>query len=156
MADPVTIIGAVASVVQLIDFSMGVLKRLNEYRSKGGELPDTFVHIASQLPLLREILEVSNEGLANQSISLAEVKAIEPCLQGCKQQMEKLKEILSAIQPEVQEGKIKRITKALQSILKESDVRRIDEEIESYVNMLTLYCTWSSSRLDPRNRKHSL
>lgn len=87
MADPITAIGAIASVIQLIDFSAKVLARLNEYRSKSDELPSAFMHIYSQLPLLREVLQKSREGIISQSISPNEVEAIEPCLRGCQQQM---------------------------------------------------------------------
>ncbi|KAK6443173.1 hypothetical protein LTR95_000690 [Oleoguttula sp. CCFEE 5521] len=38
MADPISIVGAVASIVQLIDFSTRVLVRLNEYQSKSKDL----------------------------------------------------------------------------------------------------------------------
>ncbi|KAK0301955.1 hypothetical protein LTR91_024452 [Friedmanniomyces endolithicus] len=69
MADPITIVGAIASVVQLIDFSTRVLIRLNEYQSNHKELPYAFAHIASQLPILREILEKSKDRMYHQSIS---------------------------------------------------------------------------------------
>lgn len=153
MADPATAIGVIAGVIQLIDASAKILARLNEYRTKGDELPSAFMHIHSQLPLLREVLEKSREGINSRQISADEVKAIEPCLRGCQQQMRKLNDILSAILPEVQEKTVKRLTKGVRSIWKESEVRKLDKEIESYMTRLTFYCTWSSSKLDPRNRK---
>lgn len=156
MADPITVIGAIASVVQLIDFSTRVLVRLNEYRSKGNELPSAYVHVASQLPLLREVLEKSKEGIQSQCIAANEAMAIEPCVRGCQQQMEKLKSILVEILPGAQESTAKRMRKGFQSIWKESEVHKIDAQIESYVSRLTFYCAWSSSKLDPRNREHSL
>lgn len=153
MADPITAIGAIASVIQLIDFSAKVLARLNEYRSKGDELPKAFMHIYTQLPLLREVLERSRQGINSQSITPDEVKAIEPCLRGCQQQMKKLKDILSAILPEAQDKTVKKLTKGARSMWKESEVCKVDEEIKSYVSMLTFYCAWSSSKLDLRNRE---
>ncbi|OQO08792.1 hypothetical protein B0A48_05682 [Cryoendolithus antarcticus] len=92
MADPITIIGAVASVVQLIDFSTRVLGHIQE-----------------------------------------------------------LEGILKDVLPGIREGKMKKMGKGFRSLWRESDVRRIDKEIGSYVNRLTFYCAWSSSRLDPRN-----
>lgn len=156
MADPITIVGAVASVVQLIDFSTRVLARLNEYRSNHKELPSAFAQTASQLPLLRQILEKTKDGMNNHSISPDELRAIAPCLQGCQQQVEKLDGILSAILPSADEGRVKKLAKGFRSLWEESDVRKIDAEIQSYVNRLTFYCAWSSSKLDPRNRKPSL
>ncbi|KAI7377440.1 hypothetical protein KC328_g14421 [Hortaea werneckii] len=151
MTDPITAVGAIASVIQLIDFSARLLARLIEYRSKDYELPSAFMHIHNQLPLLREVLEKSREGINSQIISQNEVKAIEPCLRGCQQQIEKLAVILSAILPEDQDSAAKRFKKGIQSMWKESEVKTLEDEIGWYVTRLTFYYAWSSSRLDLRN-----
>ncbi|KAI7329445.1 hypothetical protein KC315_g6145 [Hortaea werneckii] len=151
MTDPITAVGAIASVIQLIDFSARLLARLIEYRSKDNELPSAFMHIHNQLPLLREVLEKSREGINSQIISQNEVKAIEPCLRGCQQQIEKLTVILSAILPEDQDNAAKRFKKGIQSMWKESEVKTLEDEIGWYVTRLTFYYAWSSSRLDLRN-----
>lgn len=41
---------------------------------KAGEIPSAFAHIASQLPLLRQVLERTQEGIQLQSISLEDVE----------------------------------------------------------------------------------
>ncbi|KAK6430778.1 hypothetical protein LTR95_013064 [Oleoguttula sp. CCFEE 5521] len=151
MADPLSVISAIASVIQLVDFSAKLLSRLNEYRSKGNELPASFTHIDRQLPLLREILGRSKVGIESKSISDREVKAIAPCLEGCGQQIEKLKNILDKIVSELQENVVKRLAKGLRSVWKESEVRDIDDHICGYVKTLSFYCAWSSSKLDSRN-----
>lgn len=153
MGDPLSTVGAIANVLQLIEFSAKVLSRLNDYRSKGNELPSAFAHIDSQLPILKEVLEKTKLGIDNQSISPDEVKVIEPCLRGCEQQMKKLNEVLSAILPEAQDKSLKRLTKGVRSIWKESEVRDANAEISAYVERLTFYCAWSSSRLDPSFRE---
>ncbi|RMZ18031.1 hypothetical protein D0860_00076 [Hortaea werneckii] len=152
MADPLTVVGAAASVVQLIDFTAKVLTRLNEYRVKAGELPSAFAHIASQLPLLRQILEKTHECIQLQNISQDDVEAIKPCLQGCQQLMQKLDALLLTILPGAQERTAGRMAKGLRSLWKDSDVRKIDAEIDFFVARLNFYCSWSSSKLDPRNQ----
>ncbi|KAI7284250.1 hypothetical protein KC345_g2374 [Hortaea werneckii] len=152
MADPLTVVGAAASVVQLIDFTTKVLTRLNEYRVKAGELPSAFAHVASQLPLLRQILEKTQEGIQLQTISQEDVEAIKPCLQGCQQQMQKLDTLLLTILPEAQERAARTMAKGFRSLWKESDVRKIGAEIDFFVARLNVYCSWSSSKLDPRNQ----
>lgn len=116
MADPLTVVGAVASVVQLIHFTTKVLTRLDEYRVKAGELPSAFAHIASQLPLLRQILEKTQEGIKLQVISQEDVEIIEPCLQGCQQQMQKLDTLWLTILPEAQERTARRVAKGFRSL----------------------------------------
>ncbi|KAI6894067.1 hypothetical protein KC318_g12198 [Hortaea werneckii] len=152
MADPLTIVGATASVVQLIEFTSKVLTRLNEYRAKAGELPSAFAHIASQLPLLRQILEKTQEGINLQTISHEDAEAIKPCLQGCQQQMQKLDTLLLTMLPEAQDRTAKKLAKGLRSLWKDSDVDKIGAEIDFFVARLNFYCSWSSSKLDPRNQ----
>ncbi|KAI7486734.1 hypothetical protein KC351_g3099 [Hortaea werneckii] len=152
MADPLTIVGATASVVQLIEFIAKVLTRLNEYRVKTGELPSAFAHVASQLPLLRQILEKTQEGIKLQNISQEDVEVIQPCLQGCQEQMQKLDTLLLTILPEAQERTARKMAKGIRSLWKDSDVRKIDAEIDFFVARLNFYCSWSSSKLDPRNQ----
>nr|OQO29285.1 hypothetical protein B0A51_04079 [Rachicladosporium sp. CCFEE 5018] len=151
MADPLSVISAIASVIQLIDFSAKLLSRLNEYRRKGNELPASFTHIGRQLPLLREILERSEVGIECQIISDRDIKAIAPCLQGCGEQIGKLRSILDKVVPELQENVVKRMAKGLRSVWKESEVRDICDRVGGYVKILDFYCAWSSSKLDSRN-----
>ncbi|KAI7317640.1 hypothetical protein KC315_g10342 [Hortaea werneckii] len=44
------------------------------------------------------------------------------------------------------------MAKGFRSLWKDSDVRKIDAEINFFVARLNFYCSWSSSKLDPRNR----
>jgi hypothetical protein len=39
MADPLTVVGIVANIVQLADFSTKVLARLDDFQSNLGEIP---------------------------------------------------------------------------------------------------------------------
>lgn len=125
---------------------------MNEYRVKAGELPSAFAHIASQLPLLRQILEKTLECIQLQKISQDDVEAIKPCLQGCQQQIQKLDTLLLTMLPEAQERTARKMAKGLRSLWKDSDVRKIDAEIDFFLARLNFYCSWSSSKLDPRNR----
>ncbi|OQO01379.1 hypothetical protein B0A48_12934 [Cryoendolithus antarcticus] len=151
MADPLSVVSAIASVIQLVDFSAKLFSRLNEYRSKSNELPASFTHIDRQLPILREILERSKLGIECESISDRGVKAIIPCLGGCGEKIEKLNDILAKIVPELQEIVIRKMVKGIRSVWKESEVRDIDGRIDGYVRTLSYYCAWLSSKLDSRN-----
>ena len=52
MAEALAAIGAVASIVQLVDFGSKVLLRLNEFQSSIGEIPKVFQHVKAELPVL--------------------------------------------------------------------------------------------------------
>ena len=152
MADPFTIIGTIASIISLVEVSDKVIRRLDEYRKAGDELPPAFAHVSGQLPLLVDILKKSDQGVQSGDIDQDTRKALAPNLEGCRRQVDKLDEILTKLAPESKDRTFKRFGKGVRSLWKESDVREIDEQIQRYVSTLTLYCAWSSSNLDPRNR----
>jgi len=156
MADPLTIVGAVASIAQLVDVSAKVVTRLHEYSKKTGELPSAFKHINDRLPVLHDVLGRMKATLQNGLITSQEAAAIEPCVQGCQQQVNKLDDILSKITTGTNDSTAQKMAKGLRSLLKESDVREIDLEIERHVSTLTFYCAWSSSKLDTRNGQADL
>lgn len=52
MADPLTVVGIIANIVQLVDFSTKVLARLDDFQSNLGEIPKAFRHIKAELPVL--------------------------------------------------------------------------------------------------------
>lgn len=152
MADPLTIVSAVSSIVSLAQLSAKVLVRLNQYRESCEELPAAFAHIRSQLPLLIEVLDESKlGGINNEEIGEHARKAIVSNLDGCTQQFEKLDGILARLVPENEDKVLKRMEKGMKSIWKESDVRGIGKQLQGYVTCLTFYCAWSSSKLDPAN-----
>lgn len=99
------------------------------------------------------MLEKTKEAIDNHSISPDEVKAIEPCVRGCKEQIEELSNTLSAVLSDAKDRTMARLTKAFRSLLRESDIGKVEKTIDSYVAKLTFYCTWSSSKLDSQNRE---
>ncbi|KAF5853530.1 hypothetical protein GGP41_002102 [Bipolaris sorokiniana] len=56
MVEGPAVIGAVASITQLIDFSAKVIIRLKDFHSLAGELPTSLRHVSSKLPVLSTTL----------------------------------------------------------------------------------------------------
>jgi hypothetical protein len=56
MAEALAVVGIVANIIQLVDFGSRVLKRLEEYQSKLGEIPEAFRYIKAELPVLLDAL----------------------------------------------------------------------------------------------------
>jgi hypothetical protein len=52
MAWAIAVISFVSAVCSLADYGSRVVKRLNEFKTNVHDLPETFLHISNQLPLL--------------------------------------------------------------------------------------------------------
>jgi hypothetical protein len=63
MAEAIAVIGLVASIVQLVDFSSRVLHRLEEFQAGLGEIPMSFRHIKAELPVLQDTLQQTREAI---------------------------------------------------------------------------------------------
>jgi len=50
MAEALAAVGIVANIIQLVDFGSRVLKRLEEYQSILGEIPEAFRYIKAECP----------------------------------------------------------------------------------------------------------
>lgn len=67
-----------ASIVQLIDYGTRVSKRLHEYPSNAGELPETFKHAPKLLPTLLKILEKAKGAIDDGCVSEDDKSALKP------------------------------------------------------------------------------
>jgi hypothetical protein len=56
MAWAIAVISFVSAVCSLADYGSRVVKRLNEFKTNVHDLPETFLHISNQLPLLIDIV----------------------------------------------------------------------------------------------------
>ncbi|KAL1966043.1 hypothetical protein VTN77DRAFT_4983 [Rasamsonia byssochlamydoides] len=135
---------AVASLVQLVDFGNRVLRRLNEYRSKLGDLPDTFRGIAADLPLLIHTLEGTKQAIDQGRIDEKTEKALSPVIIAYEKEVEALEQVLERITPTGDSWR-NRTTAALKSVLKESNVEKIESVIRRHLETLTYHYATASS-----------
>ena len=149
MAEAIAVVGVVASIVQLLDFSSGILHRLDEFQSSLGEIPKSFRHIKVELPVLRETLQQTKEAIDAGYVSDKTKTALIPAIQGCMEQIESLHIILAEILPTQDDSRLKRGKKAILSLRQDSKVESITKILHGYIGTLTFYYTATSSALQP-------
>ena len=149
MAEAIAVVGAVASIVQLLDFSSGILHRLDEFQSSLGEIPKSFRHIKAELPVLRDTLQQTKEATDAGYVSDKTKTALIPAIQGCMEQIESLHVILAEILPTQDDSRLKRGKKAILSLRQDSKVESITKILHGYIGTLTFYYTATSSTLQP-------
>jgi hypothetical protein len=95
MAEALAVVGIVANIVQLLEFSTTVLHRLKEYQSSLGEIPRSFSQISKELPLLLHTLQQIQEAIAAGYVEIETKKALLPVIKGCQEQVGLLESILT-------------------------------------------------------------
>jgi len=145
MAEALVIVGLVSSIVQFVDFSSKVVKRLNEFQFSLDEFPKTFRDIKAELPLLANTLERTKEQIEDGRFSKITQEAIRSVVKGCESQVKMLNDVLVKTLPTKDDSLWRRGKKALSSIGQEKEVQQITATLRSYVQILTYHQATGSS-----------
>lgn len=151
MAEALTIVGVVASVAQLVDYSTTVLYRLKEYQSSLGEVPKSFRQISKELPLLLHTIQQIQDAIDAGSVGIETEKALLPVVKGCHGQLELLQRILVRTLPKADDSPLEKGKKAISSLGQDGKVERILKNLRGFISSLTFYYSAASSTLQPLN-----
>ncbi|KAF2009243.1 TPR-like protein [Aaosphaeria arxii CBS 175.79] len=146
MAEALGVVGIVASFAQLIDLGGRIVIRLHEYHSRAGDLPETFKHIANELPVLLDALKQTQCAIDTGVINATSSQALRPAINGCKAQIEQLSSVIGNALPASRDSWVRRSGKALVSFRYDSKAAKIIGVIRDYVQTLTYHATTSTSR----------
>jgi ABC-type transporter Mla subunit MlaD len=149
MAEALAIVGVVASIVQLVDFSAKVVSRLDEFHSVVKEAPKSFRHVKTELPLLTSTLEQLKGAIDTTSVADGSKKALLPVIAGCNEQVAQLDAILKKTLPETNDSWWIKSKKAGVSLHNDAKVESITKALRNYVRILTFYYAAASSTLQP-------
>jgi hypothetical protein len=149
MAEALVIVSVVASIVQLVDFSTRVVSRLDEFYSVAKEVPKSFRHVKTELPLLATTLAQLKETISTTFIADKSTKALVSVIAGCNEQVTQLDAILEKTLPEANDSLRVKGKKVIVSLHYDSKVEGITKTLRNYVGILTFYYTAASSTLQP-------
>jgi len=149
MAEALAVVGVVASIVQLVDFSTRVVSRLDEFYSVTKEVPKSFRDIKTELPLLATTLEQLKVAIDSTSIADGSKKALIPVITGCNEQVAQLDAILEKTLPKTKDSWRTKGKKAIVSLHHDTKVESITRTLRNYIGILTFYNAAASSTLQP-------
>jgi N-terminal domain on NACHT_NTPase and P-loop NTPases len=150
MAEALAAVGIVANIIQVVDFGSRVLKRLEEYQSKLGEIPEAFRHIKAKLPVLLDALQQTKAAIDTGSLRDETKNALLPATEGCGLQIKALDDIIAEVLPASDDSWARRSKKAFRSLRHDAKVKKITVVVRGYVQTLTYHSAASSSLLkDP-------
>jgi hypothetical protein len=146
MAEAFAVVGIVSSIVQIVDFSSKVVKRLDDFASSVGEVPRAFRHINTELPLIIDSLRRIQKHARDGNLDKVTVDALDPVIKNCHLEITRLENILDKTVPSVGASSWDRRKKALLSLGKDKNVEEIADSLSRYVRVLTLYQALEGSK----------
>lgn len=153
MAEALAVVGVVASIIQLVNFSTRVVARLDQLYSDSKEVPKAFRGVRTELPLLSNILEQLKEAIDSTSIADGSKKALVTVVTGCNEQVAQLDAILEKTLPETNDSWRTKGKKAMVSLHHDAKVENITRTLRNYIGILTFYYAAASSTLQPLTGK---
>ncbi|KAF2194645.1 TPR domain protein [Zopfia rhizophila CBS 207.26] len=151
MAEALAVVGIVANIVQLVDFGSRVLKRLEEYQSKRGDIPEPFRHIKAELPVLLDALRQTQSAIHAGSMRDESKRALLPAVEGCGVQIRLVDDVIAEALPASSDSWVRRGRKALASLRYNAKVEKITTVVRGYIQTLTYHAAASLRPLAERN-----
>lgn len=150
-------ISLAAAIVNFVQFGVKVVKRLHDFRSTIplAEEPKPYRDIVIELPLLIDTLKRTREQAENGQIREDTARSLIPVIQGCKDQINQLDEILQTL-PNAQDSSWKRGVKVVASIGKEKKFSEVAHTLKEYVQFLTYHQAAAGSLSAPLEVPRSL
>jgi hypothetical protein len=146
MAEALAVVAVVASIVQLVDFSNRVVRRLDKFHSIAGEILKSFRQVKTELPLLGTTLQQIKEAIDANLVADGSKTALLPVVAGCQEQVTQLNAILAKTLPEITDSWRKRGKKGLHHDAKVESITKI---LRNHIGILTFYYAAALSTLQP-------
>lgn len=139
MAETVSIVSFVSSILQLVDFGTKVVKQLHEFLHCVEEIPGSLRDITLVLPLLIEVLQQIKHHLDRGYYRPQVESILRPIINACSVEIASLEVILVKSLPKQQDSKKLRCLKAAYSLRHEKETININTSLSGYIAKLVLF-----------------
>jgi hypothetical protein len=153
MAEAIATLSLISSIIQLIEFSAKVVKRLDEFDMSLGDVPRTFRSIKIELPLITDSLRRTKEQAESNRLDKATLDALLPVIEACYGEVKMLYEVIHDAVPSPGSSSWERRKKAILSLGKDKKVEKSTEALRKYMKTLTLHHTIEGARIEIRPSK---
>ena len=124
MAEGIAIVGLVASIASLVDFSAKMISRLQEFTSKSADIPESFRSLWTRLPLLTVILQYIQSQAKTGHVPDDAAKALQTVVDNTSEHVSNLQIQLTKVLPSEDASWRERTSKALKSLAKEDKMQQ--------------------------------
>ena len=139
MAEGIAAIGLASSILSLINFGAKVVKRLDEFKTNVRDLPESFIHISVQLPLLVRVSENLYDQACRDELDSKTKSTLIPVVAGLREEIQKLDAVLLKILPGARASTWEKGIKAVKSLSAQKSVDGFAAVIRDYVTNLSIF-----------------
>lgn len=148
MPDPLSVLGATASIVQLVAFTSTLIERLVEFHSSVNDVPKVFRQFRIELPLLKLTVEDIQGALNTGQIDPRATTVIDPAVLQCQQLLQALSNKMDSMMPTKHDSILLKSRKAITSICRDSYIQDKMNQIRELLRTLKDVIV----RLEPQNQ----
>ncbi|MCJ1471288.1 hypothetical protein MMC07_009936 [Pseudocyphellaria aurata] len=142
MVEVIAAVGLASAIVSLVEFGAKVIKRLDEFKTNVHDLPQSFLHISRQLPLLVKVANSLHEQACDNRLDQTTKDALLPVVAGLEKEIRKLDTVLLEVLPAAQASTWEKCVMAVKSLtVQKKKVDDIAAVIQAYVVNLTAFQT---------------
>ena len=131
-AEALAVLGIIANVTAVLDFSSKATNRIKECLEDAGGLPELYRKLQVLLPLMSNALRNTEQQAQAGELDASACTAIQAATEDCGKKLEDLNSILDKMVPAEGTSRWKRGLKAINSL-------RQDKKVEEMVNVLNNY-----------------
>lgn len=147
MAEGIVAVGLAGSVIQFVDFSTKLMKRLQEFQSSLDEMQNIFSDLTVKLPLLKDTFERLSNPADLDHTHAPDKEKLKVVVQRCTNQVEFLERELSKAIPNENEALKSRRWKAICSLAREKRVKEVVKSLLDTSTTLILHQSVESNTL---------
>ena len=144
-AEALFVLGIIANIVQIVDFSNKAIERVRESRQNLHDIPKAFRDVQTTLPLLANTLGKTKERIEAGGLDEETCKALKPVLQGCQSRIHDLNDIFVKLLPTEGSSKVMRGWKAISSLGQDKKVEELVRLLWRHIPLLTYHCVAAPS-----------
>lgn len=141
MGEAIAIIGLIAAIVGLVEFSTKVAERLSDFTSDIDDVPEAFRTIKTQIALFSDTLQRVQAQAENGSVSIPTAKVLTPVVHNSISLTKKLETILKNTLPVKNATPFQKRLAALKSLGRDKDVLKCRDQLEHNTQLLVFYQT---------------
>jgi len=138
-AEALLVVGIIANIVQLVDFTSKVVGRVKDSAQDGHSIPKAFRNIQVTLPLLASTLRKTEVQVKSGKSDEQTCNALRPVVEACEAQMNELKAIFVQALPAEGASRWTRGWKAIASVGKDKKVDDIARSLSELRSTLIHY-----------------
>ncbi len=143
MAEAVAIVGLIASIATLVDYSVKIVSRLNEFANNKSDIPTSFRSLANRLPLLSQTLQRIQARAQAGHVHEDVAKNLDRLVNSILNQANFLHECLDRIVPASNASRLEKSLKGLQSLANDEKVKQAIAKVQDDIGVLVLHQTTS-------------